>query len=151
MAKKMKVQGWDELDKKFNQLTNIKDMQKVMRSGVVFALTPVVKQAKNTAPKGDAAHKTSKGRLVSAGFAARSVKKRTIKGKLGDGFVIKGMVGLSKEAWYATLYSTGFTRQGGKSVSGDNWLAKSLEQNQGVVFNRFKQKMHKAIAKIAKS
>jgi hypothetical protein len=150
VAKKMKVQGWDELDKKFNQLTNIKDMQKVMRSGVVFALTPVVKQAKNTAPQGDKAHKTSKGRLVSSGFAARSVKKRTIKGKKGDGFVIKGIVGLSAEAWYATLYSTGFSRQG-NSFSGDNWLAKSLEQNQGVVFNRFKQKMHKAIAKIAKS
>lgn len=147
---KQKVIGWNKLDKKFNQLADIKTMQKVMRSAVVFALTPVVKQAKATAPQGNQAHKTHKGRLVAPGFAARSVKRRTIKGKITNDFAIKGMVGVSSEAWYATLYSTGFTRKGGKTVAGDNWLANALNQNKQLAFTRFKQKMHKHIAKVAK-
>lgn len=148
------IVGWEDLDKKLKALGDRKKQLKVARAAINFALIPVVEKARQEAPRGSEGHVTTRGNIVAPGFSGRSVKKRTVAGRAGDEFMVKGMVGVSKEAWYALLYDTGFTRTAkngrrGQSVSGDHWLVRSLETQTNVVVTRFVQKMHRHIKKVA--
>jgi HK97 gp10 family phage protein len=139
MAKE--IEGFKALDKKLEALGNPRDARKVIRGAMNQALTPVVQSARQSVPKGSKGHKTYKGRLVSPGFASRSIKKK-IK-IVGDAIV--GRVGLQKEAFYALFFETGT-----KHIRKDPWLEPALDNNQSLVIRRFKEGMSKWITKVAR-
>lgn len=144
------IRGFGALDKKLAALGDARTVQKVVRQAVVFALTPVVKSAKANIPQGTDSHVLRNGRVVSPGFASRSIKKKIKKGFIGDGYLIQGLVGVRASAWYSTLYDTGFTRVDGTKVTGDDWLTDAGKDNVDVMIARFNTKLAKAIIKEAK-
>lgn len=144
------IKGFGALDRKLAALGNAKSVQKVVRQAVVFALTPVVKSAKADIPQGTDSHILPDGRVVSPGYASRSIKKKTKNGRLGDRYLVQGLVGVRASAWYSTLYDTGYTRADGTKVAGDGWLTDAGKDNVDVMIARFNTKLATAIIKEAK-
>jgi HK97 gp10 family phage protein len=140
MAKEKVIEGFDRFDKQLAALSNPRDARKVLRSAMNTALTPVINSARQNVPKGTAGHTTYNGRLVSGGFASRSIKKNVKV--MGDAIV--GRVGVQKEAFYALFFETG-TRH----LTKKPWLEPALEDNEKKVIQRFGDGIEKWIKKIA--
>ena len=139
MADKV-VQGFDALDKRLEALGNPREARKAIRGAVTMSLTPVVQSARQNVPKGSKGHKTYKGRLVSPGFASRSIKKKV---KV-EGDSIVGRVGVAAEAFYALFFE-----RGTKHMAADPWLEPALENNQKKVIAKFSDGLEKWIKKLA--
>lgn len=78
---------------------------RVMRSALNGALTPVLKSVRRAAPKGNAPHKTYKGRTVAPGFLSRNIKKSTRISR--DKKSVSGTVKPAGEAWYGSMKEFG--------------------------------------------
>lgn len=144
------IKGFGKLDKKLAALGNAKKVQKMVRQAVVFALTPVVNEARKDIPEGSESHRLDDGRVVSPGYARRSIKKKTQAGRPGDTFFVRGMVGVRRSAWYSLLFDQGYTRADGSQVSGTKWLTDAGKNNADVMIARFEKKLAKALLKDAK-
>lgn len=91
--------GYRELSRKLAKLGQ-KTGGKVLRSSLIKSTTPTLKEMKLHVPKGDESHRTYKGRLVSPGFASRSIRRVT-KILNGYGYV---RLGVKREAFYAIQF-----------------------------------------------
>ena len=100
MANELK--GFKELAIKLNKLEAGLRV-KTLRKALFKATTPVVRQMKSRIPVGTEAHRTYKKRLVTPGFAKRSIKRLT-----GKKFISKGKlsiaIGVRAEAYYAIRF-----------------------------------------------
>ena len=91
--------GVRELTAKLSKLEG-KVRLKALRSVLFKATTPVVRIMKTKVPVASRAARTYKGRLVSPGFAKRSIKRLTGKKFLAQG-KLSIAIGVAGEAWYA--------------------------------------------------
>ena len=107
-------------------------------------MTPVVREAKNRAPRGDRAHKTYRGRLVAPGFLSRNIKKKTFKSRSGS--FASASVSASTEAFYGTQ----FVERGTKYNPAQKWLGPAFLSKKNDVLKRFNSRLRKKINDIAK-
>jgi len=111
-----KIIGFDELSQKLNTLSDPKEMGKALRSTVRNAMNDVKKVAAGLIPVGIDAHRTYKGRLVTPGFAKRSLKVvSTLDKRRGSASAI---LGVSSEAFYAIQ----FVELGTYKMAAKPWL-----------------------------
>lgn len=135
--------GTKKLSKKLKKLIAAADPRQV-RSAVSYALTPVVKDARASAPVGTEAHKTHKGKLVAPGYLSRNIKKSARVSR--DKQVVVGRVGPSSEAFYGTQFVEVGTRNQTKAP----WLTPVFERNQSAMIDRFGDKLEERIKKAAR-
>jgi len=135
------VKGIDGLDRKLAQLANPRQQRAVIRSGLNYATTPIIKDVRAMAHKGTRPHKTYKGRLVAPGFASRNVARVTRI--VGD--AIRTMISYRKEAFYETFFE-----RGNKKVKRDPALVPALERNRDKAIERFGKKVIQRIEKVAR-
>lgn len=93
------VKGLAELELKLANLDK-KLAGKALRSAVMVATTPALKEMKRRAPVGKKSHRTYKGNLVSPGFLSRSIKR---KSSYKNG-VARVEIGVKKEAYYGLVF-----------------------------------------------
>lgn len=135
--------GAKELSKKLEALGAALS-GKLLRQAAGTAMTPVVKQARQNAPRGTRAHKTYTGRLVAPGFLSRNIKKKTFKSK--SGLYASASVSAASEAFYGPQ----FLERGTKHIAKNPWLTKSFDNKKTEVTNKFKIDLQKKILRAAK-
>lgn len=134
------IEGLKELTKQLSALGKAAG-SKALRSATMFAMTPVVKEAKENVPTAKNAHFTHKRRLVAPGFAARSVIKRSILSR--DKKTVWVSVGVKSEAYYAV----NFIELGvpSRKIPKRPWLSRAMEKKQKVVTDRLGSQLKKKI------
>ena len=137
------LEGFEKLSRQLSQLAKDADPKQI-RSAVGFALTPVVRAAKQRAPVGDTAHKTHKGRLVAPGFLSRNIRKRTRLSR--DKKSAIGSVGPSSEAFYGTQ----FVEVGTSNQSAQPWLEPAYNASKSEAVSRFISKLLEKVEKTAR-
>jgi len=90
--------GVKELNAKLGRLDRATGI-KTLRSSLFKATTPVVRIMKSRIPVGTKAHRTYRKRLVSPGFARRSIKRLTGKKYVNQG-KLSIAIGVKAEAFY---------------------------------------------------
>lgn len=143
------IKGFDQFEKNIKKLKNPRKVRNLCKKSINFALTPVVKQVRANVPVAKEAHKTYKGRIVSPGFASRSVRKQT-KNSKKQGVLGVGFVGFTKEAWYMKLYEHGYTHKGGKVFAPLHFMKNAYNHNKKLMAERFRQKGAREIIKMVK-
>lgn len=123
---------------------------KALRQSVNYAMTPVLQEARKTAPKGNVAHRTYKGRLVAPGFLSRNIGKKSFLSKSKN--FASASVKPAGEAWYGQLFSSivskPFKTQGGtRDFPVDDFLAEAFDAKREVAVQRFYQAMGKNLDK----
>lgn len=97
----------------------------ILRQVAREASKPVVERARATVPVGTRLHKTYKGRIVSPGFAKRSIKLETFLTR--DKSAAIALVGVRREAYYALQ----FLELGTARIPRRPWLKPAFEATAG--------------------
>lgn len=105
MAQAKLVTGMDDIHEAFDGLRRQAQLR-VLRSGASASLTPLVKELRKQAPKGNKPHKTYKGLTVNPGHLSRSIKKYSAIAK--DKNRAYAWVRLADTAWYGSLIEHGW-------------------------------------------
>jgi len=137
------LKGAKELDAKLAALGATAG-EKVMRAALRAAMKPTLEKVKAAAPEGDRAHRTYKGRLVSPGFAKRSL--RLVVPKMRDGKKFRIVLGVRAEAFYAVQ----FWEFGVRGRPPQPWLTPAFEADKENVIARFKEQLAQRIERVAK-
>lgn len=143
------TEGFDELDKLMKEL-GAAASGKALRQSVSFAVTPVLQQARKTAPKGSEAHRTYKGRLVAPGFLSRNINRKMFLSRTKN--FASGSVAPMGEAWYGRLFSGTVprplkTKTGSRDFPTDDYLAEAFDAKREVMLQRFYQALAKNLDK----
>lgn len=140
-----KTEGTRELSHKFFELANSKEMYQAMRASVRDPMRDVMKRARSNilsiSPGERDAHLTYKGRLVTAGFASRSVRMavRQTKG------VVYAVVGLLAEAFYALQ----FFELGTSTIPPQPWLVPAFLASKDDALRKMGEALLSKIEQIA--
>lgn len=149
----MKIEGLKEVSKQLEKLGAAMS-GKAVRAAVGYAVTPVVRDARRFAPKGDRLRKNKKGRYLAPGFLSRSIKKSTFKSR--SGMYARASVGVAPDAWYGPqLVERGYTatdknKVQHKQVAARPFLTRAFDANKIEMQNRFAAKLKERIDKVAK-
>jgi phage protein, HK97 gp10 family len=138
----MSLEGFAELDRKLRALGPAVG-GKILRQAVRQAVKPALSRAKETVPVGTVAHKTYKGRLVSPGFALRSL--RIITTKLIGGAA--ALLGVRREAYYALQ----FIELGTAKYPRHPWLGPAFQATQQQQIEALAKALKERIEKAARS
>lgn len=127
---------------------------KALRSSIMSATLPVVREMQAAAPKGDDTHRTYKGRLVAPGFLSRSVKRKArIDKRRGT---VSVAIGVKAEAYYGvTFLDAGLyvTQRKGKPinpyrVSASHWFQFVFVRREGQMVSLLRQKLAAKIERL---
>ena len=141
----MSVIGGKALKKKLHRLGQVAQ-GKVIRQATGFAMTSVLKRARETAPQGSEQHTISGGRVVAPGFLSRNIRKVSYKKTDQTGALVIGTrVGFTKAAFYGR-----FLELGTKFQKARPFLEKALTDQRNQVVSRYAQKLRKALIKEAR-
>jgi len=140
VAERFDVQGADRLQKKLAALGEAAS-GRVIRSAVGYALTPVLKAARQGAPKGSRPHKTYKGRTVAPGFLSRNLKKKARLSR--DKSVAYGSIFATGEAFYGRFSE--FGQDGERKQAQHPFLGPAFKSNRQVMVTRYKLKLRQRI------
>jgi HK97 gp10 family phage protein len=144
------VQGSAELKKTFQELTNMQssEWKSTMRAAVRDPMNKVMKRAKanlsRISPGDTPAHTTYLGRLVTAGFAMRSVRM-VVRVVARAGRAI-ATLGVRREAFYVLS----FFELGTSKIPRQPWLTPALEQSTNDAVREVGAAMRKRIIAIAR-
>lgn len=116
-----------------------------LKAAAKDAMLPTEQAARASVPVGTVAHKTYKGRTVTPGFAQRSVK-RAVTARRGSKNIVRAMVGVSREAFYALA----FVERGTSKMPARPWLVPAFDATKGQVLGRFQQSLKRRIERAAK-
>lgn len=144
MAGAVNVEGLKELSAKLKELGETVAARN-LKGAAKDAMLPTEQAAKANIPVGSILHKTYKGRTVTPGFAQRSVK-RAVTSARGSKNIVKAMVGVAREAFYAVA----FLERGTSKMPARPWLVPAFESTQGQVLQLFKESLKKRIERAAK-
>lgn len=141
--------GVAELTRKLKLLGDPKQQRKALRQSVTVPMRRVMKAAKinleRVSPGVAEFHKTYTGRIVTRGFAQRSVRLRvSVTKKLTAAFA---KLGVLKEAYYAVS----FFERGTAKLGARPWLVPAFEVNRENSLRLVGQTLKENIEKIAKS
>jgi len=144
-------EGLAELEKKLKELADPKKQAAVLRAAVREPMKQVMERAKanitavGISPGERALHKTYKGRLVSRGFALRSIRMITKMSK--DKQSASAILGVRKEAYYALQ----FHELGTSRLRARPWLVPAFEQSKDDAVRDIGFVLRKRIERIAKA
>ena len=136
------LQGFKALDKKLRDLGPAVG-GKILRQSVSAAMLPVLKGARQSAPKGSRLHRTYKGRLVAPGFLSRNIRRTSRLSR--DGRLASADVRARGEAFYG-----GLLEKGTKHIDGKPWLGPAFEHNLSTVENALKKALLRRILRVAR-
>jgi HK97 gp10 family phage protein len=123
MPKKSSIIGFDALSKKLQTLSNAKEIGDAMKTEVRGAMQEVKKTAAGLIPEGIDPHVTYKGRVVTPGFAKRSLRVvARLDKKRGAAYAL---LGVRAEAFYAIQ----FVELGTSKMAAQPWLLPAFEQS----------------------
>lgn len=154
----MPISGYRELSA---QLLALKGAMagKVMRSAAVAAMRPALDAAKAAAPQGHPPYgpyatrttpidpypkKTYKGRLVTPGFASRSVAMKARLGRLGN--AVRVELGVRAEAFYVVQ----FIELGTSKIAKRPWLEPAFRSSIREMDSRLQSELRKALDRAVK-
>lgn len=141
------LQGFAALDAKLAELADPKQQASALRASVSQPMRKVMKKAQanvaRLSPGKTPMHRTYKGRLVSAGFASRSLRVKTIMSK--DKQRATAMLGVLSEAFYAVQ----FFELGTATIPRQPWLVPAFESSKKDMVEGIADVLRKRIAKIA--
>jgi HK97 gp10 family phage protein len=142
------LQGVAELSAKLRALADPKQQAATLRAAVRTPMKKVEKRARGNiariSPGKTELHHTYKGRLVSAGFASRSL--RTITKMSRDKQSASALLGVRREAFYALQ----FFELGTAYIPKQPWLVPAFEGMKEQSLREIGVVMRKRIEKIAK-
>jgi HK97 gp10 family phage protein len=137
------IEGFEALERQLSGLEP-KRQKRAYRNAASAAMLPVVRAAKSSAPVGLEAHKTYKGRWVSPGFLARSVRRKSMAYRDGSKFL--ALVGVAPEAFYGVQ----FLELGTRHIPRRPWLEPAYRSQSRDVVELFRKKLKHQIEKQAK-
>jgi HK97 gp10 family phage protein len=143
MAGGVRVEGLKELQDKLRGL-GAGMAARQLRGAAKDALERTETVARARAPVGDQIHKTYKGRVVTPGFAARSIKRAALWDRARN--VARAVVGVASEAFYALS----FVERGTSRAPAQPWLVPAFHATSGQVLADFKASLKARIERIAK-
>lgn len=117
---------------------------KALRAAVRAGARAVVKEARARIPVGKVAHYTYKRRVVSPGFAKRSIRAVVVLSK--DKQKASASIGVRNEAFYATQ----FVELGTATAPAHPWLRPALESSSDEQVKLMAESLRKSILKAAK-
>ena len=142
------VEGAPELYAKLRELASDKELAKSLGAAVRAPMREVMKKAKSNlqkiSPGATALHKTYKGRIVSSGFAQRSVRMIVTKFKNGK---VAAVLGVRKEAFYVLQ----FWELGTSKLPSIPWLQPAFFSSRNEQIKGVGAVMKERIEQIAKS
>lgn len=142
------LEGVAELSAKLRALADPKQQAMTLRAAVRTPMKKVEKRARaniaRISPGKAEMHRTYKGRLVSAGFASRSL--RTIVKMSRDKQSASALLGVRREAFYALQ----FFELGTAYIPKQPWLVPTFEGMKDQSLREIGIVMRKRIEKIAK-
>jgi len=136
-----KVKGLDQLSKEL-RLLGPAIGKKLLRGATSGALTPTFKKIKVAAPVGGKPHRTFKGRLVSGGFLARSLKRSSRFDQRKGRAVAK--IKILPEAFYGAFYDVGVTGKFEKT----GWFTGTFIGDRAAIEKRFSDILSAKIKKL---
>jgi HK97 gp10 family phage protein len=138
------LEGVAELDAKLRALGKGLSVP-ILRKAVRAAIKPAQAKASELIPVGTEEHRTYKGRLVTPGFAKRSL--RVVTRASEDGRTVSAALGVRKEAFYAAL----FVELGTSKMRAQPFLRPALESTQDQQQGILADKLREEITKVAQS
>ena len=149
---RISVQGLDELDKKLADLGN--DLAgKALFSAAMYALTPMVKDAKKLAAKAKEPHEMTHPNgtkvKVQPGLLKTAIKKRRLpkkehKGEFAQGAVVGIYVGKgTKQKIYPRYWH--FIERGTATQPATPFIRPSFDRNINITVTRFAEKLSERI------
>lgn len=152
---KTNVEGLKELHDKLGKLSA--EMEgKALRSAMMSATLPIVREMQAAAPKGSDTHRTYKGRLVAPGFLSRSVRRVTrINKREGK---VSLSIGVRKEAFYGISFldeTLHVSKRDGKPIqpyvlTGSRWFESVFVRKSGVILASFRKSLGAKISRLTK-
>lgn len=144
----MRIEGVAALTRQLRELADPKAQAATLRAAVRTPMRLVQAKAKANisafSPGQTDIHRTYKGRLVGAGFAARSIR---IKIQLSrDKQAAFAFLGVAPEAFYAVQ----FFELGTAHIARQPWLVPAFESSQDAVVSAMAAELRKRIERIAK-
>lgn len=148
-TKPSSLEGVAELSEKLRQLASPKEQAATLRASVRKPMKAVMGQAQlnisRLSPGKAALHKTYKGRLVSRGFALRSIRMIVAMSK--DKQRATAILGVRKEAFYALQ----FHELGTAYVRSQPWLMPAFTSSRNAMLKGVGEEMGRRIKRIARS
>jgi HK97 gp10 family phage protein len=142
------LEGYAELERKLAALASPKEGAAALRAAVRKPAREVMNRAKaniaRISPGETPYHRTYKGRIVGAGFAARGLRVQISLAKNKSS--VSAKIGVRKEAFYATQFFEVGTAYIGKQP----WLVPAFEANIGNMTRGVGEVLKAHIEKIAK-
>lgn len=142
------IEGTKELTEKLIELASAKEQASTLRAAVRTPMQKVQKKAQaniaSLSPGERALHRTYKGRLVSAGFASRSIRLIVKMDKLKT--MAQAILGVRKEAFYALQ----FHELGTAYIPRRPWLEPAFSSSVDEAIKSIGDTMKKRIERIAK-
>lgn len=140
------LEGLADLTRKLRAL-GYKTAGNELRGSVRAAMKEVQEHANNTVPVGRIKdiHRTYKGRLVTAGFARRSL--RVIAKVKAGGAGAEAVLGVRKEAFYVLQ----FIERGTAKYPAHPWLEPTFAASQSRALDKLASEIRRRIERIAKS
>lgn len=140
----MGLEGVAGLMMQLEELGKLED-GKALRAAVRAGIKPATNRAKAMIPQGIDAHRTYKGRLVSPGFAKRSIRAVTSVSK--DKQKASAALGVRSEAFYAVQ----FVELGTSKMAARPWLrpafSSTVQQQQEAMAESLRKSILKAALK----
>lgn len=141
------IEGSKELASKLKELASTKELNAAMRAMVREPMRDVMAKAKTNlsqiSPGERDEHRTYKGRLVSAGFASRSVRM-AVRLSQGTAYAVLGVLA---EAFYVLQ----FFELGTAFIASQPWLLPAFQSSKDQSIVKMADVMRERIAKIAAS
>lgn len=142
------VTGTKELTAKLRELGSAKEQAATLRAAVREPMQDVMRVAQSNigriSPGARQIHRTYKGRLVSAGFAARNLRLIVVMSK--DKEAAWSLLGVRKEAFYALQ----FFELGTAKIPRQPWLMPAFYQSRNASLAKLGEVMKERIEKIAR-
>jgi len=142
------VEGTRELSEKLRELASPKEQAATLRAAVREPMKDVMRVAQSNisriSPGKRQIHRTYKGRLVTAGFAARNLRMITRMSR--DKQMAQSVLGVRKEAFYALQ----FFELGTAKIPRQPWLMPAFYQSRNQTLAKVGEVMKKRIERIAR-
>ena len=148
MGSKYFVDGVKELEQKLNELASPKEQAATLKAAVREPMKQVKTRAEANitafSPGERELHRTYKGRLVSAGFAGRSIRLIVKMDRAKT--MAQAILGVRAEAFYALA----FFELGTSRIARKPWLMPAFLSSQNEMIKGIGDEMRKRINRIAK-
>jgi len=142
------VEGTRELTEKLRELASPKEQAATLRAAVSEPMRDVMRVARlniaRISPGKRQIHRTYRGRLVTAGFAARNLRMITRMSR--DKQMAQSVLGVRKEAFYALQ----FFELGTAKIPRQPWLTPAFYQSRDRMLAKVGEAMRKRIERIAR-